>query len=186
MIKLLITIGLMSPLFANHILGKTSLEEAEKKIKYLKADAFPELPADLKKQLDERKCQIPQTNATSVPQNVIQGSFAAPKSKDWAVLCAKNGKTSILVFWEKGTPCPAELAIAETKADLQDLMGKGFRYSRYISMVAKEHILEQQKRYGGILPKSLDHQGIDDAFLEKASVTYYCEAGKWLRLTGSD
>ena len=29
-----------------------------------------------------------------------------------------------------------------------------------------------------------DHQGIDDAFLEKASVTYYWYEGKWLDPSG--
>jgi hypothetical protein len=32
----------------------------------------------------------------------------------------------------------------------------------------------------------MNHQGIDDAFLEKASVTYYYYRGKWLQLTGAD
>ena len=31
---------------------------------------------------------------------------------------------------------------------------------------------------GGPLHKNIKHQGINDAFVEKASVTYYCEDGK--------
>jgi hypothetical protein len=40
--------------------------------------------------------------------------------------------------------------------------------------------------YGGPKPPPMNHQGIDDAFLEKASVTYYYYRGKWLQLTGAD
>jgi len=40
--------------------------------------------------------------------------------------------------------------------------------------------------YGGPTPPQIDHQGIDDAFIEKASVTWYFDGGSWLKLTGAD
>jgi hypothetical protein len=42
------------------------------------------------------------------------------------------------------------------------------------------------RAYGGPKPPPIDHQGIDDAFLEKASVTFYFHKGNWLQLTGAD
>jgi hypothetical protein len=40
--------------------------------------------------------------------------------------------------------------------------------------------------YGGPKPPPIDHEGIDDAFIEKAPVTWYFHNGAWLRLTGAD
>jgi hypothetical protein len=36
------------------------------------------------------------------------------------------------------------------------------------------------------IPITLDHEGIDDAFLGKASLTWYWHENRWLRLQGSD
>ena len=59
-------------------------------------------------------------------------------------------------------------------------------YYRKIDPVGADYILEHYKRYGGPKPPSLDHQGIDDSFLEKASVVLYCYEGEWLELSGAD
>jgi hypothetical protein len=45
--------------------------------------------------------------------------------------------------------------------------------------------MSHYRTYGDPEPPPIDHQGIDDAFLAKASVTYYHE-GKWLRLQEAD
>lgn len=42
------------------------------------------------------------------------------------------------------------------------------------------------RAYGGPEPPPIDHQGIDDAFLEKASTTWYYDGGRWLQLQGAD
>jgi len=52
--------------------------------------------------------------------------------------------------------------------------------------VGREYILSRYRAYGGPKPPTIDHQGIDDAFLEKASVVHYFHAGKWRKLTGAD
>ena len=46
--------------------------------------------------------------------------------------------------------------------------------------------MRHYRAYGGPVPPPIDHQGIDDAFLEKASVTWYFHECKWLRLQGAD
>jgi hypothetical protein len=35
-------------------------------------------------------------------------------------------------------------------------------------------------------PPRIDHQGIDDAFIEKGSSVWYFRAGRWLKLNGAD
>ena len=39
---------------------------------------------------------------------------------------------------------------------------------------------------GEFFRKGNDHDGIDDAFLEKASVTWYWDNGRWMQLQGAD
>jgi len=46
--------------------------------------------------------------------------------------------------------------------------------------------MRHYRAYGGPEPPPIEHQGIDDAFLGKASITWYFHKGKWLRLQGAD
>jgi hypothetical protein len=180
--KTLMTV--ISIFFASTAFADFDWKEAEKEIKFLKPDAS--VPENVKKAIEDQGCAIPQTYIEKKPHNIIQGHFANEKSKDWAVLCSKEGKSSIFVVWEKEKPCPAILASGENKNQLQQISSKQIGFSRYLSSASKDVILKHQQAFGGPLPKKLDHQGIDDAFLEKASVTYYCEGGKWLALQGAD
>jgi hypothetical protein len=50
----------------------------------------------------------------------------------------------------------------------------------------RKFILRHYRAYGGPKPPPIDHNGIDDAFLEKASVTWYRYNGKWIELQGAD
>jgi hypothetical protein len=54
------------------------------------------------------------------------------------------------------------------------------------SPVGREYILKHYRAYGGPEPAAIDHQGINDSFVGKASVVRYFHAGKWLELTGAD
>lgn len=162
-------------------------KQAEKEIIKLSLSKFPELPNDIRLLAVKKGCQIPQSFALSKPHNVIQGSFASKGGKDWALLCSKNGKSSIFIIFGEKQTCSNEIAIHEDHNFLQKMDEKNkLRYSRVLSIASVENILKHQKAYGGPLPYSMDHQGIDDAFIEKASTIYYCENGKWLSLTGSD
>lgn len=157
---------------------------AEKEINFLKSEN--NIPEKIKKALNSQGCSIPQSKFSKSPHNFIQGHFSSTTSKDWAFLCSKGGKSSIFVIWEKGTPCPTSFATQEDKKYLQTIDKNKIVYSRVLSSATKKRILSHQKAYGGPLPKNLDHEGIDDSFSEMASVTYYCENGKWLELQGAD
>ena len=119
-------------------------------------------------------------------QNVIKGEFAKRGQTDWAVLCSVGRVSSILIFWNASESNPSR--IAEMK-DIDRLQGEGgdkIVYSREITPVGKADIMRHYLGYGGPQPPPIDHQGIDDAFLEKASVVNYFYRGKWLELTGAD
>jgi hypothetical protein len=59
-------------------------------------------------------------------------------------------------------------------------------YSRVLAAASPAQMREYAVSFGGTLPKVLDHDGLEDAFAEKASVVSYLEAGRWLALTGAD
>ncbi len=59
-------------------------------------------------------------------------------------------------------------------------------YSRAIEPADAKHILEHHRDFGGPTPPPLDHDGIEDNFVEKGSSILYWYRGRWLRLTGMD
>lgn len=136
--------------------------------------------------MDRRGCTIPQEAFSKKPHNVIRGSFARPGQTDWAVLCSVKGTSTILVFWNGSPKNPAAIAASEDRNYLQGITQNEIGYSRGISAANRDFIMRHHQAYGGPTPPPIDHQGIDDAFLEKASVTWYLYRGKWLRLTGAD
>jgi hypothetical protein len=161
-------------------------DAAERQIVRLPPTDFKELPNSLARELERRGCTIPQEASSEVRNNVIRGQFEAPGQTDWAVLCSVHGFSSILVFWNGSERHPAELARAEDRTFLQGMAGEKIGFSRAISAVDKEFILRHYEAYGGPAPPPIDHQGIDDAFVGKASVTHYYYKGQWSQLTGAD
>lgn len=165
---------------------KREFDEAERGIVRLPPSAFPELPGNLARDLERRGCTIPQEAFTKKPHNVIHGSFAKPGRTDWAVLCSVKGVSTILVFWNGSERNPAEIAGMEDRIFLQGITADRIGFSRSIASVGQDFIVRHYRAYGGPAPPPMHHQGIDDAFLEKASVTWYFYGGKWLKLTGAD
>jgi len=148
--------------------------------------AFRQLPAAIVEGLEARKCLIPQYPYNKTPHNVIRGSFTSARRSEWAVLCSRRGTSSILVFRADSAKLVAEIAAARDNLYLQgDGQGRPY-YSRTISVVGKDYILEHYKAYGGPKPPPITHHGIDDGFMEKASVVRYFYRGKWLELQGAD
>jgi hypothetical protein len=159
---------------------------AERQIVRLPPTAFHLLPKAVVGELQRRGCTIPQTGFSQAPGNVITGEFAKRGQKDWAVLCSVKGASSILVFWNGSAQNPADLGSADDLNYLQGSGGDKIVYSRGIGVVGDKVITEHYQAYGGPKPPPIDHDGIDDAFLEKASVVQYFFNGKWMQLTGSD
>ena len=171
---------------AQEVPSREGWEKAEREIKRLPPSAFRELPPGIREQLEARGCTIPQTAEIEKPHSVIHGEFAKKGQTDWAGLCSRDGKSSILVFWGGPAKCPSELARGDDRHSLQTWSGSRIAYSRAIQVAGKKYILDHYNWYGGPKPPPLDHQGIDDAFIGKASVVRYCHQGRWLELQGAD
>ena len=162
-------------------------DAADLKTVRLAPAAFPQLPKDIVQNLAKRGCTIPQSFSDPKPHNVIRGEFARKGQSDWAVLCSAERVSSILIFWGGSVNNTSEIAKGPDKNLLQGIDDKeNIGYSRAIGPVAKGYIEEHYHIYGGTKPPPIDHEGIDDAFIEKGSEVHYFYRGKWLRLTGSD
>ena len=160
---------------------------AERQIVRLPPSAFPDLPAAVARGLRKRNCTIPQESfAAKKRSNVIRGEFARRGQTDWAILCSVNKVSSILVFWNGSEKNPAVIAPMEDRNFLQGGVGEQIVFSREIVAAGRSFIMTHYNAYGGPVPPPLDHEGIDDAFLGKASITHYYYDRTWLTLTGAD
>ena len=160
-------------------------EKAVHEILQLPAEAFPQLPPVVARVLRERNCTVPQPSADRRLRNVIRGEFFAKGERGWAVLCSVNGSSALLAFRGDNDSNPETLMTTDDRGYL-DLSNSSVAYSREITAADRDFILHHYRAYGGPEPPPIDHHGIDDSFLEKASITWYYYGGKWLQLTGAD
>lgn len=156
------------------------------KLRRLPVEAFRDLPRAIAGVLRARRCTIPQPERTGAPRNVIRGEFFARGQAGWAVLCSVNNSSTLLAFRNDNDTNPAAIDTSEDRSYVQELAGGEFGYSHAITAVGREYILRNYRAIGGPEPPPLDRQGIDDAFLGKASHTWYFYQGTWVRLTGAD
>jgi homoserine O-acetyltransferase len=146
---------------------------------------FTNLPLAVRRNLKERGCTIPQSFATTRAGNVIRGRFTSAARTDWAVLCSVDRVSSILVFRGGSVLSVAELARYPDSTFLQVIGENGaVGYSRAIRVAGAKYIREHN-RDDPSLPR-FDHEGIDDAFVEKASSIWYWHSGSWRKLSGAD
>src|SRR2546427_2385888 len=174
--------GVLFGVFLAQNVSADKWDDAEKQILRLDPSEFLELPKDALEELKSRGCKVPQSFGLGT--NVIPGSFANNAQNDWAVLCSKDGSSSILVFWGGPVRCSSEIQRGKSK-DREWLQCIGYGkigYSRAIHAIEGERILEEHKKYGlGKLPP-IDHHGIVEEFLEKSWGVYYCYKGNWVQL----
>jgi len=150
---------------------------------------MPALPAVIRTELQRRKCTIPQVYQEfreARPGNAITGRFLSATSRDWAVLCSRNKSSSILVFRGASAVVAAELATDEDKGFLQTLAGGAIGFSRSLTVADPEVIRRHHNPAIQVSLPVLDHDGIDNAFVGKASRVFYWDARRWLELPGSD
>lgn len=160
---------------------------AGSRLERLPPEAFPQLPRNVVRNLRARGCTVPQADFQSKPNNVIRGEFSRRGQTDWAVLCSRGGESSILVFWAGSTRAPAQLAKAPDKAYWLGNDRDGFHYYRHLMVADKTYILIHYREYGrGEFIPTINHDGIDDGFLEKGSEVYYYYRRAWLSLPGAD
>lgn len=147
------------------------------RIRLLPVSSFPQLPPAVVQQLDQKGCMIPQTYEAHEPENVIQGSFEKPGSRDWAALCSIKGATTLYVFFESDFTNPIPLRHqpdnqwlgVEWSLDYGSAWGIAMRPARML-------------RPRG----TADHDGIEDSDIEQSSTIHYYDKGRWTTRDSSE
>ena len=154
----------------------------------LSPDAFAELPLEIREALKTRGCTIPQAYVPESPHNVIQARFTKADTLDIAVLCSRDQKSSILVFLGGLAEEMKELASEPDRMFLQGGVDGDIWFSRRIDVISPQTIRKYLEWHGDEVPDlpPLDHDGIDDNFVGKASVIWYWREGQWMGLPGAD
>lgn len=160
--------------------------EAKKEIVRLPPSAFPQLPPEIRGQLEAKGCLIPQSFEGPEPHNVIRGEFGQEGQIDWAALCSKGGKTSLQVLWSGPSKCKSEFPEVDDLHGLQGMGNGKIEYSAKLARATPEYIVSHHEAYNVPLPVEPNHDGIELIFLGKASSISYCSEGEWLRLQGAD
>jgi hypothetical protein len=128
-------------------------------------------------ELTRRGCTIPEADAEQGNgRNVIRGNFFGTGT-DWAVLCSRDGASSIVVF--QGAMVRSEM-FQRTDTDFLQGNGRGEQvFTRVIRTLSPKLIREYERldEMKGPIPT---HDGISDAFEGKASDAWYWYRGKWM------
>lgn len=180
-LPLIICLLIFSP-----ILHANIWDEAEKEIKLLEPSSFKQLPNHIVQKLEIRGCKIPQAYPFEKPHNVIQGQFAKKGQNDWSILCSVNSASTLLFFWGGSAQCESEVGKDKNINWLQVVGGRGVGYSRLISSADKKQMQNYQEYNKERILQPLSHEGIDVAFIGKASSVRYCYKGKWEFFSGAD
>ncbi len=161
--------------------------DAVERIRRMGVEAFPELPAAVAGVLRSRGCQVPQSRLEGPGRNVVRGEFFAAGEMGWAVLCSVGRRTTLLAFRNDRDMEPAAVTVHEDDGYVAAPAVAEVGYAYDLSVVGRDYIVTHHRAYGGPEPPAtIDHQGIDEGFLEKASVVWYSYQGAWLRLQGAD
>jgi hypothetical protein len=155
------------------------------RIRLLPLASFPELPPAIFTQLNQRHCLIPQTYEARQPENIIRGAFQQKGSDDWAILCSQTGTTTLLVIYGNQPDTP----IALRRQKDSDWVGSsyannpayGSAWGIALRRSAEIHLGDKNHPHA-----AADHDGIEDAFVEKSVTIHYCDNGNWITLDTSN
>ncbi|MGC2620319.1 MAG: hypothetical protein WA414_14840 [Acidobacteriaceae bacterium] len=162
--------------------GAPAGEVVRYRIRLLPVASFPGLPAAVGGQLRSRQCMIPQSFEAQAPENVIHGAFRAPGSDDWAALCSVGGSTTLYVFLSGQFDAPIALRSQPDTAWLGAEPGASIFGSGWGIAVRSASTLRATRQMHGTAV--FDHDGIEDARLERSATVRYWQDGKWLDLGG--
>lgn len=69
---------------------------------------------------------------------------------------------------------------------MQNLARGRSESSRVIGVASRQTIRRFANEFDGPRPPSVEHDGIEDAFIEKGSTILFCHNGAWVNLQGMD
>jgi hypothetical protein len=149
------------------------------RIRRLPVSSFPDLPANIADDLNQRDCLIPQTYAAHHPENVVHASLERAGSSDWAVLCSARGKVSLLVFFGSGSSAPTVLLSSPATDRLQTHDATGVLGFNWAIDPASPQAVRQAQRDIEPRPPQLDHEALADSVVEHRTVYRIYFKGAW-------
>lgn len=167
--------------------GSKRVWQVERAIRRLPPRAFPDLPDKGKRQLTHLGCSVPQSYTESKPHNLIRGHFATPTQTDWAVLCSRNGISSLLVLWGGAQTCSGQIWQASDLDAMETFEEGQVGYMMQIRSMPAGQILELRRKHPKLhLALPPKHDSIEIIWIGKAAAVWYCSGGKWIQLWSAD
>jgi hypothetical protein len=154
------------------------------RIRLLPVSSFPQIPDQVASELERMHCMIPQSFEARQPENVIEGAFRAPGSRDWAALCSVDGTTTLYVFFAGHYDRPESLRSQADTLWLGAEPGSALYGSAWGIAARRPADLRALRSLHGNV--EFDHDGIEDAHLEHSVTVHYWQAGQFLALGGHD
>ena len=161
-------------------------DAADSLIVRLPPSVFHTLPAAIVRYLEAGGYTIPQCWCDTSPHNLVTGEFFEKSRTDWAVLASKKRISTILVFRNASDTSPARLGEMADRSFLQSLGNGRIGFSRVIRVAVKASLEKFRVKRSTPASTSFNHDGIEDSFIQKGSVRYYFDTGKWTTLPGAD
>jgi hypothetical protein len=148
--------------------------------------SFPAMPPEVRVELERRRCKVPQPSDTGRLQNVISGKFTGSAALDWAILCSREKQSAILIFHKGRSNSVDELANEPDAQYLQMMEDGHIGFYRLIMVAPSDAIRQHLRRHAALKPAAIDHDGIKNSFVGKASTLWYWSEGKWIQLSQTD
>ena len=136
--------------------------------------------------LEQLDCKIPQHAFSKEPNNLITGQFLKRGQIDVALLCERGQTTTLLLLPNMGKGKPMPLAVSSVEGYLQVLGPDEIGFSWGIGKVPLKKFMQASKEAGCKWRSDYPPNGIDVAFIEKASTVWYLSHGGWQGCQGSD
>jgi hypothetical protein len=146
----------------------------------------PRLPATIRRFVASRHQTIP---SSAHGCNVFSGHFFRPSQTDWAVLCASDTASSLLIFVAGRADSVQLLAMdAQHPCRVDSLCACGFTLCDRPSVQSFiEHVLHDSDP--GTEPPPVTratHDGVEEWYDESYSIIHYYDQGHWVTITGMD
>ncbi|MHB1863907.1 MAG: hypothetical protein ACYCVL_13200 [Gemmatimonadaceae bacterium] len=168
----------------------------------LAPSAFPQLPIDVRRELESRRCMVPQPPAVigdtsadavarnhAVRENVVRGQFFEKGTYEWAVLCSVAGVTAVWIvpeddFWE----ITQLRAAPDTQWVAPDGQGSGnLSTTLFLYAAARVDLGQATPALDAIERKRARHDGLLFAYtLEGDGQPVYWTGRRWVALPGYD
>jgi hypothetical protein len=159
-------------------------------VRRLAPAAFGRLPTVVRRLLVARGCRIPQPWDARSPRNVIHGAFTAARANEWAILCSDNLAAQILVYRVGATGSARLVDSLPSSPDgawMQDVGGGRSGYSHLIQTRSQKQIrgwrIDIDRKP---IPQPIDHDAIEQIFLDKFAESFYFVRGRWYRQLTAD